>query len=302
MGILDTIMKPFRMAGDSLDRTNNQWRDVDPRGDLRREGTAASDFANRAEHGFATRGTGMQYVADRLDKQARGDDLQSTAMLNAALQKIQNQQRSAVSGAAPSNQAMAARNAMRNMADASAGAAGDAARAGIMERHSANQALGALLGNMRAQDLQAILGSRGQGINAFGTIEGARTGRFQGATGVPTQGESMLGLGMGLANMTALSDEREKHSVGSGTKATRKLMDALKPYTYKYRKAGQPGRPTGQQVGIMAQDLERAMPSAVVDTVQGKVIDGARLATGLAGAVADLHKRVKRQERKSANG
>lgn len=171
------------------------------------------------------------------------------------------------------------------------------------ERSGHNQRI---RGNVGAGTLGAA-GDNSGGVlsdeRAKKNIEPANAGRIQASNPYanysnPAAGEAggiiggNLGKIIGLAGL--LSDERAKHDVRPGNLAASQAVGALDPYTFEYE-AGY-GQPGGQQVGIMAQDLERVAPQAVMDTPQGKMVNTAQ-GTGLAlAASADHEDRLRRVE------
>ena len=115
----------------------------------------------------------------------------------------------------------------------------------------------------------------------------------KGAGGGSTPGGSMGGF------MKMLSDETQKQNIASGSTGAAHFLRAIEPksYTYKNPVFGQ-----GQQLGVMAQDLEKAGPvgqQMVIDTPQGKMVDygkgfGALMATNAAlqQQVDEINKKI----------
>jgi hypothetical protein len=233
--------------------------------------------------------------------------------------------------------------------------------AGIAERQAANQTLGGILGQQRGQDLQASAQNRQLALQGYGTIEQQRGNRFNALTGVPTPAESGIGAGMGVAQLIAgtqggggggggapfpaasggtlqhmglagLSDMRAKENIRGGDAEARRMLDALRAFTYKYKPEAERlenqrqartldvelgpakvrprldvelgaarvrpiSRPT--RIGVMAQHLERSPlgAQAVVNTPAGKAIDPAQLSMGLAAGLANLNSRMKKIEK-----
>ena len=94
------------------------------------------------------------------------------------------------------------------------------------------------------------------------------------------------------------SDRRAKKNVKDGDADAERLLKGLKAYRYDYKdeRDGQ-----GSQLGVMAQDLERAGAGhAVIDTPGGKMVHGAKLATTLAATLPVLHRRLAKLEGKGA--
>ena len=76
-----------------------------------------------------------------------------------------------------------------------------------------------------------------------------------------------------------------------------KYASNLRNYLYTYKDSATAIDPSidpqQQQIGIMAQDLEKVNPACVQETPQGvKTVDTARLALMNAGAIADLAREV----------
>jgi hypothetical protein len=110
------------------------------------------------------------------------------------------------------------------------------------------------------------------------------------------------------ASAAAVSDETMKTSVkenkDDSSKAISEFMDAIKSYTYEYKKgakqpAGKPN-PDGEVKSVMAQDLEKSDigKQMVTDTENGKVVDYAQGMAPLFAAIAELNKRTKKLEGK----
>lgn len=94
------------------------------------------------------------------------------------------------------------------------------------------------------------------------------------------------------------SDERAKKNIKSGDAAIEDMLSKLAASLYEYKNGNKHGK--GQQLGIMAQDLEKSGlgKHMVKSTNEGKQVDFVRgLATMLAGQ-ANLHKRMAKLEGK----
>lgn len=124
------------------------------------------------------------------------------------------------------------------------------------------------------------------------------------------RGQNLSFLGsLGSAGATiAASDENAKTDIkqnkDDASKTISEFMDALKSYTYEYKKgAKQPeGKPNpeGEVKSVMAQDLEKTDlgKQMVTDTPDGKVVDYAQGMAPLLAAIAELNKRTKKLEGK----
>ncbi len=99
-------------------------------------------------------------------------------------------------------------------------------------------------------------------------------------------------LGTGLSAAATLSDENEKTNVKEFDPS--EFLDNLTSYKYNYKKPERNG--SGQQVGVMAQDLEKGAPQMVKDTPEGKVVDYEKAGGPIMASLASLHDRIKKLE------
>lgn len=129
---------------------------------------SAGALADRSTSNYLRYGQQGQQALDYLQGQVQGQNSVSALQLQQALQQNQAAQQSMAAGASPRNAAMAARTAMINSANLGAGAAGQAALAGLQERNAANQAYGSLLGTLRGQDQATAVGSRQNAMMGYG--------------------------------------------------------------------------------------------------------------------------------------
>ena len=116
------------------------------------------------------------------------------------------------------------------------------------------------------------------------------------AQGKNSQGEADAQnktIGMGLSAAAMFSDERGKCDIEEIDPSD--FLDSLTGYKYKYKdkKHGE-----GQQVGVMAQDLEKSEAGSklVVDTPEGKVVEYAKAGPAIMASLASLNKRMKQME------
>jgi hypothetical protein len=212
----------------------------------------------------------------RLRLQALGAESVSAMQLKNALgQNIAAEQSMAASGRG--NPALQQRQAQQRVGDLRAGLAGQQAVAGLMERQGANQQLGQMLLQQRGQDLGED--ARGDAADA------ARREQYIKAA----QAAAMIGM--------VASDRRGKTDIRSGDDDATALLDSLRAYSYRYR---DDANGKGPQLGVMAQDLERSAAGrqAVIDTPNGKMVHGAKLAGALAAASSQMHQRLKKLEAK----
>lgn len=249
------------------------------------QSAAAGGFAGQGERGYAQMTGESQAARDYLRGVARGDNSLSQEQLRQGLQQNMASQRSMAASASPQNSSMAARTAAMQMGRQGSAMSGQASIAGIQERDAANRALMQAILQQRQQDAQVALGARQNAI--------------QGYTQSPTEKNWMErnggALAAGGAAMMA-SDRRLKKDVEDADSEVSRAVKGLRAYTYKYKdeKFGK-----GKQVGIMAQDLEKAgLKHAVIDTPDGKMVHGAKLAGANTAMIAALGRRIEKLEGK----
>jgi len=261
----------------------------DPAADTRQQltGTAgqAGAFATGAQQGFNQYGQQGQAALDYLRGQMMGQNSVSAEQLRQGLMQQMAQQRAMAASASPQDAAMAAQNAMMNSARLGYGMSGQAATAGLQERNQAAQNYAALLQGLRGQNLQGVLGGYGTATQGYG----------QAVQNPGLAPMSIIGpMVSGAAGLAAASDERLKTDVADADEDAAKMLSAIKTYKYKYRDERY-GK--GEQFGILAQELERAgLKHAVIDTPQGKMVDGAKTATSALALTAALARRVAKLE------
>jgi hypothetical protein len=98
------------------------------------------------------------------------------------------------------------------------------------------------------------------------------------------------------------SDVRFKENVQGVENALEQIMK-LNAYTYNYKTEEFPNNnfPSGEQTGLMAQDVEKVAPIAVKEDSEGmKYVNYARLAPLLIESVKELQKTVEAQAKKIA--
>jgi hypothetical protein len=253
---------------------------------LRKELEAASGFAGQGQAGFGALGAEAAQGRDYLRSIAEGKHSVSAEQLRQGMQQGLAAQRSMAASARPANAAMAARTAAMQGARLGYGLSGQQAVAGLQERQQAQQALNEMLLRQRQQELDAALGSRGQAITGTGQSLANPEKSWWEKYGAP------------IANVGALvaSDKRLKEEIDDGEDESRRVVEGLKAYTFKYKdsKFGK-----GKQLGVMAQDLEKAgLGHAVIETPEGKAVHGAKLATSNTAMIAALGRRIAQLEGK----
>lgn len=209
-GVLNPSGSNFLGAGplNRVPAAEEHYGGVDPSGRWAQQAENAGGFGRKGMADFysggreaqAQRGQ-MQGISDRYGRIAQGMDSISAEQLRQGLGQNQAAQMSMAAGAAPQNQAMAARNAMMNMSRQGMGMSGQAAMAGLQERRDALGAQAQMQGliqqgimGQRGQNLQAGLGGTGMAMQGYGGIEGNRTSRYGAMLGVPTPAEQMTGM------------------------------------------------------------------------------------------------------------
>lgn len=79
----------------------------------------------------------------------------------------------------------------------------------------------------------------------------------------------------------------------------KEMLDNLTGYSYNYKEGL--NMDDGPQVGIMAQDLEKSAPQAVINTKDGKQIDYSRLGGPILAALSSLNERLNEMESENEN-
>jgi hypothetical protein len=248
----------------------------------------AGRFGLQAERGYAQLGREATTQRANLRMLATGQNSVSAMQLRQGLQQNLAAQRSLAAGAAPQNQAMAARTAAIQSGRLGAGMAGQQAVAGLQERQGANQQLGQLILQQRAQDQQVALGAGGQAMQGLDD---------RGVPGAPSWWqENGPAIQAGATAAAAIwSDRRLKTDVKDGDESADKMLNALRSFTYRYKDER---HGVGERTGVMAQDLERAgIKHAVIDTPGGKMVHGGHLATANTSMLVALRKRVEKIEK-----
>lgn len=245
---------------------------VDGIGDKIGEDPADTAFKADGRNNFRQQGAMSHDVYQSMADQASGKTSISGEQLRQGLQQQYGQQRSMAAGAAPQNQAMAARTAATQMGRAATGMSGQAAVAGMQEQMAARRAQGEFLQRWRDQELSA---AQGGGPDK---------------TWMEKYGPAITAG----AGMVAASDRNLKTDITDGDAKSKAITDKLKAYSYKYKdeKHGK-----GDQFGPMAQDMEEAgLGHAVINTPEGKMVHGAKAALSGLALTAALARRVSKLE------
>ena len=260
--------------------------DYDPtkaaRAGLSTNGRYADNFARQGMTNYGQANEQLGQDNTFLRGLASGQNSISAEQLRQGLQQNLASQQSMAAGAAPQNQAMAARNAAMNMGQAAYGMSGQQALAGLQERQNAMQQLGANLNNQAQMGVAAANGGLGNANNAYAPqIQNPQK----------SVGQAVFNAAQSAGGAAAMfSDKRLKHDIADGDADARKLREGLKAYTYKYN---DPGHGEGKRIGILAQDLQAAGSRSVFETGKGKAVNGAVLSTENTAMIATLGEDVK---------
>lgn len=227
---------------------------------------------------------------------ARGTDPQLNALISQAMNRANGQD----SMAERTGQMMLGRGqSMQNslLAGARPGTEGLAAR-------TAGQQSSQLAATINQQTQIARLAEQMQNAGLAGNmLLGMRQGDMglaQQAAAQPAGWERYLGMvGQGAQVASMASDRRLKTDVKDGDGAVRKTLKGLREFAYRYKdeKFGE-----GDQVGVMAQDLERTPigKQVVRETPAGKMVDGVKLSGFNTAALVNLSRRIEELEGKAA--
>lgn len=255
---------------------------------LYQQAAAAGGFAQQGQRGYGQLGAQGNEALAGLRATAMGQNSVSAEQLRQGLAQNLAAQQSMAAGASPQNAAMAARTAAIQSGRLGAGLAGQQAIAGLQERQQAQQQYAALLQALRAQELQAALGSRQNAIQGYGAGSSGAAEK----SWLEKYGPMIQGGASSIA--TAMSDRRAKTDIKDGDESANKAVSGLASYLYRYKDEGN-GK--GERLGIMAQDLERAgLGHAVIDTPRGKMVHGAHLATANSAMIGALGRRLAKLE------
>lgn len=259
-----------------------------PRAGLTTNANNATGFANTAQGNYNRGTAALGQSATDLRSIANGQSSVSAEQLRQGLQQNLAAQQSAAAGAAPMNSAMAARTAAIQSAHLGSALAGQQAVAGLQERQNAQQALAQLLLGQRGQDLQGTLG----GYGAVNQAYGSQISQNGDKSNVEKYGPAIA------AGANLLSDRTLKTDIADGDDKARGLLEGLKAYSYKYKPSVSKQAGEGEQLGVMAQDLEATpgLKHTVINTPGGKMVNGSKLAAALAATLPGLNKRLKALE------
>ncbi len=295
MGFSLGSLNPLNVIGDANSATKRSIRSVYDRlsqspgeeerkrkeKELAAASQAAGKFADQGQFGYGAMTEEMALDRQNLRDLASGKNSVAGEQLRQGLQQNYAAQRSMAASAPPQNAAMAARGAAMNMGRMGMGLSGQQVMAGLAERNAATQALAQLNLGQRGQDVNVGLGSRQNQMTGLAP-EKKEPSYFEKAMGYASAGAAKLA-----------SDEGLKANIKDGDKAARRAMESLsaKTYNYKDEKFGR-----GSQLGIIAQDLEKVVPDAVVNTPEGKMVHAGKLGGANTAMIAALGRRLLKLE------
>lgn len=210
----------------------------------------------------------------QLGGQIRGQDFGEQEKIAAAQDAIakfntQNQQQAEFTNVAARNDAQAANLAERQRVS-------DANVATRNEQQAHNK-------NLLQQDFENQYKRAGGVSNAYSNQ----------AAALGQQGAARQQLVGGAASAAIMaSDEREKENIQDFDSS--KFLDSITGHKYSYKKPEKFGE--GEQVGVMAQDVEKVAPQAVLESPEGtKMIDYDKLGGPILASLADIDKRLKKE-------
>lgn len=191
------------------------------------------------------------------------------------------------------NAGLAMRQGLQQQATANQNLAGQAQQARTQEQLAAQQALGQNITQNKQLDLQQ---QAQQNQYALGNRQiSAGIGMQNSANQTALLGGLIGAAGAGGAAMA--SDERLKKDIGDGDQDAYAFLDALKAHKFNYKNPDGPGAQHGEQLGVMAQDIEQGPGRNMVqDTPDGKMLDPAKGFGSVLAAQANLHERLKKIE------
>lgn len=104
----------------------------------------------------------------------------------------------------------------------------------------------------------------------------------------------------GAPGMAMMSDETQKTDIKSKAKEVQKMLDGLKAYSFKYKKPELPGANADENVGIMAQDLQKSKlgKTAVYQGPDAKMVNQSKEVQLAMAALAHLNSRMNKLEGK----
>jgi hypothetical protein len=169
-------------------------------------------------------------------------------------------------------------------------------RSDFSTQEAVNQAsMTSKLANKEKSLGDAISGGLFSGVQGgSGALLGGQIGGIGGKSSKEAGAKGGAGIDPATVAQVAMlaSDKRLKKDIKEYD--TKDFLDNLNSYEYDYidDKFGK-----GKQVGVLAQDIEKTIPSMIIDTPEGKMIS-ANVVGPILAAMSDMHKRIKELEGK----
>lgn len=154
------------------------------------------------------------------------------------------------------------------------------------------------IANQTSQNETSIANTEQQGVNAeqVAKIQGTYAPNTMGGLLLGAAGGALSGAASGGA-MALASDKNVKENINPADKKVYDMLSKLKPVSFDYK---DPKNGEGEQTGIIAQDLEKSKAgnNLVEDTPDGKQVKAIPSIGALFSAVANLHHRLDKIEKK----
>lgn len=173
------------------------------------------------------------------------------------------------------------------------GVAGQQASLEMQNRQQMDQAMQAYIamGMSREEAQQKALADM-QALKAQQHSDAQKLNQATADANKDRQLEAAGGIFGGISSaLSSLSDRRLKTNIKEGDSSTRGLLDALSAQSFDYKDERHGGKDV---IGVMAQDLEKSPGGRlmVINTPEGKAIDGQRGLSAALASAAHLNKRV----------
>ena len=137
--------------------------------------------------------------------------------------------------------------------------------------------------------------------NSIGMGPGGDKDKDYSANPIPNPADKITEMAGPIAAIAGMfSDINTKENVGNPE--VDQFLDALTPYSYDYK---DPAMGEGRQLGVMAQDVEQGGEigeSMVIETPQGKALDGKKMMSAAMASLADMNKRLEDVEMMGGKG
>lgn len=245
-----------------------------------------SQMQNQQDAATRASQRGMDVAA--LAEQRALDALAQAGQLGGQMQQTQFGQKAQIAGA---NDAISQFNtANRNQVGMFNTGANNAAQATNLQNKQGIANANTDLSNQQQQHNKGLIQQDFQ--NQMAKAQGAAGIAQNQASAEQDSNKTKSGLlGTALSAGAVLSDENQKECIEEFDPS--EFLDNLTSYKFNYKK---PEYGEGKQVGVMAQDIEKAAPQMVKDTPEGKVVDYGKAAAPLFASLASLHDRIKKLE------